>query len=243
MSAAEALKGLREIEFHDALLGDLAFCVETRSCTLQMAIYEKEHARHRTEATLAMTSVERCFASLDFRDLLANAFAGNVQNCRVDVDRGAVRHYLCGGMLETIPGSVSLSYGRELDPVDAVDAADAVDQTPGGTMIADSFAALAGVEFMNSILLRVEVSPKQGTCTLHVQMCPTEDSLDRVAARIVLRGVVFCLVSMDMPSLALERMHGNALVCHVEEKRNIFRWYLMDGLIDVRAKSVSLIRD
>ncbi|WP_421570898.1 hypothetical protein [Stenotrophomonas sp. PD6] len=237
MSAAETLQALREIEFHDALLGDLAFCVETRSCTVQMAIYETEHARHRTEATLAMTSVERCFASLDFRNLLDNACAGNVQNCRVDVERGAVRHYLCGGMLETIPGSVSLSYGRELDAVDAVD------QTLGGTTIADSFTALAGVEFMNSILQRVEVSPKQGTCTLHVQMCPREDSLDRVAARIELTGVVFCLVSMDMPSLALERMHGNALVCHVEEKRNVFRWYLMDGLIDVRAKSVSLIRD
>jgi hypothetical protein len=237
MKAAETIEALREIEFHDAVLGDLTFCVEKRSCTVQMAIYETEGARYRTEGTLSMTSVERCFASLDFRDLLFNEFAGNVQNCRVDLDRGAVRHYLCGGMLETIPGSVSLSYGRELDAVDAVD------QTLGGTRVADSFTALAGVEFMNSILLRVEVSPKQGTCTLHVQMCPTEDSLDRVAARIVLRGVVFCLVSMDMPSLAVERMHGNTLVCHVEEKRNIFRWYLMDGLIDVRAKSVSLIRD
>ncbi|KAB8172194.1 hypothetical protein FKV24_015240 [Lysobacter maris] len=106
---ADSIEALGHVELHDAVLYGIDLRVFEGICEVRLSMYETPESSSRIDATLSMTGVESCLMSVDTPSLLENASAGNVANCRVDVDRGVVRLYLTDGLLEVFASAVSLA--------------------------------------------------------------------------------------------------------------------------------------
>jgi hypothetical protein len=104
----DSFETLGSLELHDSVLIGVDLCVQTKTCKVQLMLYETPDSTSRITATLVMGGVTSCAATLDFASLASNAKFGNIQNCRVDVDRNIVRLYLADGLLEVAAESVSL---------------------------------------------------------------------------------------------------------------------------------------
>lgn len=92
---------LRDVDFHDAVIGDVVISVVDRSCWVSVKLPDTLQVRSESHCQFMFKDVGDCFARLDFRSLLEERWAGNVQNCCVNVDAGAVRLYLAGGLIES----------------------------------------------------------------------------------------------------------------------------------------------
>ena len=86
------------------------------------------------------------------------------------------------------------------------------------------------------------ISPRAGTCVLDLRMFETPEAATRINAALHLEGVSSILASLDMFNLSSYSQFGNVQTCHVEVQRKMIRLYLVDGLIEVAARSLQLVK-
>lgn len=227
------LEAIKRFEFHDAVIGDLRYSVLDRDFTVGLSVYESEDAASRIPAVLKVPSLVRAIVRLDFPNLDANASAGNVMNCRVDLEESAARLYLCGGLLEVASAALSME-PNELPPTSLGGA--------GGEVLAASFSELESWDLAFAVLSHVEVSTKAASCTLALQFYNGDGSDERINALLRLSRCSSCMLTLDGKRLSVpEVKYGNVQNGHVYAKRGIVWLYLEDGLIEVRARAAELV--
>lgn len=105
-----------------------------------------------------------------------------------------------------------------------------------------SFSDLRDVEFHDAVLIDIFFSVRGETCVVKLEMYDTKESQDRVAVTLSFEGVASCLTRLDFPALFDNSSAGNVQNCRVDVGRGVVRLYLVDGLIEISARSTRLTR-
>lgn len=233
MNLIGSIEKLQGVEFHDAVLGDIALSVANQSCVVKLELYKASSSQERVDAELSLMGAAACFIRLDLVALAEEAWAGNIQNCRLDLRQNKVRLYLSGGLFECSPSSVSMMDCLQERAIDKA-------QSRSGGI--DTFGSLAELEFDRCVFDGMGISPRAGTSVLHLRMFETPEAATRINAALHLEGVSSILTSLDMFNLSSYSQFGNVQTCHVEVQRKMIRLYLADGLIEVAARSLQLVK-
>ena len=107
----------------------------------------------------------------------------------------------------------------------------------------NSIERLGELELHDSVLGNVEFSVQKRSCAVKLLIYEGANSRDRMGVTLYLGGIVSCLATLDFPSLIDNARSGNVANCRVDVEQGVVRLYLADGLLEVRASSVSLVRD
>ena len=225
-----SLSQLRTVELHDAIVGDVVLSVVDRTCGVSV---KPDASKEQSEVHLSCVfqEVGACLVRLDFRALAEESWAGNVQNCRLDVDAGVARLYLAGGLIECSSRSFLLDEKRLVEPLDLAE---------GGAALADSLSELVELNFDESQLLSMTMSPSTSSCGIVALVKGVRGAMPMVKTSINFHDVSSCLATLDMNSLCSQGELGNVQSCQVDSERGIVRLYLRDGFIEVVAKSATL---
>lgn len=234
MNLIDSIEKLQGVEFHDAVLGDIALSVANQSCVVKLELCKASSSQERVDAELSLMGAASCFMRLDLVSLAEEAWAGNIQSCRVDPRQNTVRLYLSGGLFECSPSSVSM---RECVQEQVFD------EVQSRSRDIDSFDSLAALEFDRCVFDGMGISPRAGSCVMHLRMFETPEAASRVNAALHLEGVSSVLTSLDLFNLSSYGRFGNVQTCHVEVKRNMIRLYLADGLVEVAARSLKFVKN
>lgn len=225
--------GLNEAVFHDAVLGDIYYSVARRELDLALTMYDSWESADRTSRVLSFRTAAHVLVRLDLPQLADFAWAGNVQDRSADAARNITRMYLTGGLVECGSDEVLLTSGLM---------GRSIAKRADAEMVADSWKRFYNFYFGEAILDEVVISPQSSTCSLLMQICEKQGSYERTPVRVIFRGCRSCLLTLDGASLGEPGRFGNVSNAHMDPKRGIAWFYLQHGLIEVSARSVSVVR-
>ncbi|MDQ1061693.1 hypothetical protein [Stenotrophomonas sp. SORGH_AS_0282] len=225
------LSQLVAVELHDAVVGDVVLSIEDRSVEVSVKLPDSGESQGELHRSCLFKEVGNCLVRLDFSALAEESWAGNVQNCRLDVDAGVARFYLAGGLIECSSRSLALGDKGALASLNVGE---------GCAALPDSLTGLGELDFDESQLLKMTMSPGSCSCHVIVMVRGRSKAAPRVQARITFHDVSSCLATVAMSSLSSQDECGNIQSCQVDSNRGIVRLYLRDGFIEVVAKSVAL---
>lgn len=224
---------LDDAYFHDAVLGDIRYSVARRELDVNLSMYDSSDSAGRNPRTLSFRAATHALVNLDFPQLADYASGGNVQDRSACTARNITWMYLTGGLVECGSDEVLLTSGVTGQPIP---------KRADAETVTESWKRFCNLDFHGAILDEVLISPQSSTCSLALQMCETSGSYERTPVLVTLRGCRSCLLTLDGASLAEPGKFGNVSIAHVGPKRGIAWFYLQHGLIEVSAKSVSVVR-
>jgi hypothetical protein len=224
---------LREVDFHGAVIGDVVLSVADRSCSVSTKLEGAIQAPDQLHTLCLFNDVRSCFARLDFTTLLAESWAGNVQNCRVNVEGGTARLYLSGGLLECSSRTVLLVKQESVESPISIQ---------GGVAKSDPFSNLGARSFDESRLIDLTLSPDRASCTIRALVRGGSGRGPMVHESLCFEEVSSCLAMLDMSSLSNQTQLGNVQSLQLDAEQGIARLYLRDGLIEIACRSVATSR-
>lgn len=101
---------------------------------------------------------------------------------------------------------------------------------------------LACLEFHDAVLEHFALCVRTSSCAVRLLIFDSPESTQRVAVTVSHEGVSSCVATFDLRSLVDNAGSGNVQNCRVDVDCNITRLYLLDGLLEIAADSLTLIR-